>query len=351
MPENFTRKTSAWSHLVFVARTALVLCGAAGCSAVAASPVGEFNALAFGSCNHGHLSQPMWPIIEDHSPDLFLWTGDVVYADTTDPVKMQEKYQQQLDRPGYQRFQSQVPIVGLWDDHDFGINNGGKTNPVKVQAQQIFLDFLREPADSQRRKQQGIYTSYTVGTGNNTAKLFLLDTRYHRDITGTGRADILGDEQWQWLEREIKNSTASINLIASGVSVMSPQFPFAEEWNDFKWARKRLFGLIDKYDLPGVLFLTGDRHFSSHLKGKVKGRAYHEFMSSGLTHYMNRKRVSRIFRSVYGDTNSYFGKNFSLINFHWDRQPVQLTFEVYDTENNRQVQKSLTLMNGFWVEP
>ncbi len=316
-------------------------------SAVSAS---EFKTLAFGSCNHGHLPQPMWSVIESHEPDLFLWAGDVVYADTTNTEKMKKKYRQQLDRPEYQQFTSKVPVIGVWDDHDYGINNGGKNNPIKAQAQQIFLDFLGEPQGSQRRKQQGVYTSYTYGEGQNTVKLFLLDARYHRDLTGSGRADILGRQQWQWLENEVRQSTASVNIIVSGISVMSPQFPFAEEWDDFKWSRKRLFKLIDDVDLPGVLFLTGDRHFSSHLEGKVKGQVYHEFMSSGLTHYMNRRWVSRVFKIVYGDTFSYFNRNFSKITFHWDRQPLQMTFEVFGVENNQQVEKSLSLVNGFWTD-
>jgi len=179
----------------------------------------EFTKLAFGSCNHGHLAQPMWSVIESHRPDLFLWTGDVVYADTTDVDKMRAKYQQQLDRPEYIQFTENVEVTGIWDDHDFGINNGGKNNPIKAQAQQIFLNFMGEPADSVRRSQEGVYTSATYGSGENTVKMFLLDARYHRDLTGSGRADILGDAQWQWLESEIKSSTAAVNIFVSGVSV------------------------------------------------------------------------------------------------------------------------------------
>ena len=310
----------------------------------------EFNKLAFGSCNHGHLPQPMWSVIGAHKPDLFLWTGDVVYADTTDAEKMRAKYQQQLDRPEYIEFTSNVPVTGIWDDHDFGINNGGKNNPVKESAQQIFLDFLGEPAGTERRTQEGIYTSKIYGNGENTVKLYMLDARYHRDRTGGARSDILGSAQWEWLENEIKSSDAAINIFVSGVSVMSPQFPLAEEWNDFKWSRKKLFRLMRKHQLPGVLFLTGDRHFSSHFSDKVGGQVYHEFMSSGLTHYMHRKNVSRVFRYVYGDTYSYFGRNFSLLTFNWDAQPLRLNYEVFDTENKRQVLKSLSLIDGFWSD-
>jgi len=73
-------------------------------------------------------------------------------------------------------------------------------------------------------------------------------------------------------------------------------------------------------------------------------------MSSGLTHYMHRKNVSRVFRAVYGETYSYFGRNFSLLTFNWDKQPLQLNYEVFDTDNKRQVLKSLSLIDGFWSD-
>ena len=49
--------------------------------------------------------------------------------------------------------------MGIWDDHDFGINNGGRGYVDKHASQQLFLDFLGEPASSPRREQYGVYTS------------------------------------------------------------------------------------------------------------------------------------------------------------------------------------------------
>ena len=73
-------------------------------------------------------------------------------------------------------------------------------------------------------------------------------------------------------------------------------------------------------------------------------------MSSGLTHYMNRPWVSAIFKIAYGETNNYFNRNFSKITFHWDRQPLQMTYEVFGVENRQQVEKSLSLIDGFWSD-
>ncbi|KAI4366238.1 hypothetical protein MLD38_022136 [Melastoma candidum] len=39
-----------------------------------------------------------------------------------------------------------------------------------------------EPIESPRRKQEGVYMSYTFGPSGRQVKVILLDTRYHRDL-------------------------------------------------------------------------------------------------------------------------------------------------------------------------
>lgn len=314
--------------------------------------------IAFGSCNHTHLQQPMWSHIQSHQPDLFLWLGDVVYADTDDPAEMARHYRVQRDHPEYQKVSRNMPVLGIWDDHDYGGNNLGRDNPIKVQGQQLFLDFLGEPDNSIRRQQQGIYTTYTYGSGEQQVKMFLLDTRYHRERGGRGRATLLGKDQWRWLEAELKQSTARVNIIASGSSVLSTQIPGGEEWEDFRWDKKQLFHLIDKYQVKGVLFLTGDRHFAALLKERVSGKTYYEFMCSGLTHYLNRPKAKFLMELFLGKSNCYFGTNFGLLNFDWGERmagererSVQVTaqFEVYDKENQKQMDKKFRLVSGDWI--
>ena len=40
-----------------------------------------------------------------------------------------------------------------------------------MQTQNIFLDFLDEPLDSQRRRREGMYASYTFGQGEKAVKV------------------------------------------------------------------------------------------------------------------------------------------------------------------------------------
>lgn len=50
-------------------------------------------------------------------------------------------------------------IIGIWDDHDYGINNGDMTYYNKNLTRRLFLDFIEEPEQSPRRKDinEGIY--------------------------------------------------------------------------------------------------------------------------------------------------------------------------------------------------
>ena len=77
--------------------------------------------------------------------------------------------------------ESDVKIFGTWDDHDSGINNSGKSNPLKWKLRNIFLDYMDEPQDSIRRTQEGgIFISYYLDEAK-TIKLILLDNRFEND--------------------------------------------------------------------------------------------------------------------------------------------------------------------------
>lgn len=111
------------------------------------------------------------------APDVFLWTGDVAYTDEMMSFLMDEgtgynsiehikdQYERTKAAPYYQdMIKRGVKIVGVWDDHDYGINNGGKEFPLKRQTREIFLDFIGEPSDSPRRldADSPIHQDYTL---------------------------------------------------------------------------------------------------------------------------------------------------------------------------------------------
>jgi alkaline phosphatase D len=109
--------------------------------------------IAFGSCNDQNRTNLLWKEVVKNNPDLWIWGGDNVYSDTEDMQKMQQDYEQQKRDKGYQLLASNTEIIGTWDDHDYGINDGGKEFRKRAASQQLFLDFMGVSKDDPRRKQ------------------------------------------------------------------------------------------------------------------------------------------------------------------------------------------------------
>jgi len=111
------------------------------------------------------------------------------------PQDLQWKYTKLMKNRYYNDLRRNVKIIGTWDDHDYGLNDGCKTYKHKKESQGLFLDFIGESPNSPRRKQEGVYTSHLFGTGNNKVNFILLDVRYHKDPWNKGK-EILGEAQW-----------------------------------------------------------------------------------------------------------------------------------------------------------
>lgn len=295
-------------------------------------PAGVFR-IAFGSCNRERLPQPLWPVIISNQPDLWIWLGDNIYADTEDLALMKSKYDLQKSNEGYQALVKSTRVIGVWDDHDYGDNDAGKEYAKKRESQQLFLDFIDEPKESPRRQQAGVYCSYLFGPEGEQVKVILLDTRYHRDRPGD-EGDILGAEQWQWLERELKDSRAQVNIIGSSIQVVPFQHRF-EKWANFPRSRARLFALIKATGARGVLFISGDRHFAeiSKLDESPTGYPVYDLTSSGLTHSRDRNTVYFTDDNRHRKGEIFADLNFGLIDIEWRKARVKL--QVRDRKNKK----------------
>lgn len=102
--------------------------------------------------------------------------------------------------PYYQQLQeSGTRILGIWDDHDYGINDGDKHFPLKNHTRRIFLDFIAEPQDSVRRTDSfsPIHQDYIIDHRGFQTHILLIDNRFEFD---SQTKDRLGDQQWSWLD-------------------------------------------------------------------------------------------------------------------------------------------------------
>jgi alkaline phosphatase D len=300
-----------------------------GLSSLHAQTTPALSRIVFASCCHESKPAPIFQSILAYKPQLFVWMGDNIYGDSPNTAVLREKYQLQQFRPSYRAICDLCPVIGTWDDHDFGANDAGKNYPNRVESQQAFLDFLREPAGSKRRTQEGIFTTYVYGPEAQKVRFILLDTRYFRDDIGTN-GDILGEAQWAWLEKTLKASDASINVLVSSFQVIPEDHRF-EKWANFANARKRLLDLLAQPAIPPVIMLSGDRHLAeiSQLPAEVTGYPLTEITSSALTQ-SGGSNSTEVNKHRIGE--NYTMNNFGSLTIDWSRSPALVTASIHNVD-------------------
>lgn len=298
--------------------------------------------LSFGSCNNQNVQNNLWGPILSHHPDLFIWGGDIIYSDTEDMKFMTKNYAKMKNDSSYLHLTKKVPILGTWDDHDYGLNDGGVHYKQKDSVQQIFLDFFDVPSDDPRRVQKGIYFTKEFEVGDASIKIIILDTRFFRsdlskDPTGIKRyipnesdsITMLGASQWKWLEKELSESKAQFNVIVSSIQFLSYEHGF-ESWGTMPQEVRKMENILSKSKAKGIIFLSGDRHIAEISSKEVKGLGFPliDMTSSGMTHSYD---------SFKGEPNPYRitevvpYKNFGILKFDFNKNKVMM--EIRGEEN------------------
>src|SRR5215204_5288534 len=134
----------------------IVLCGA-GCVSKRGAAEAEqvVSVIAFGSCIDTN-EHPMLDRFLKERWDVAVMLGDNIYADTTNAAVMARKYEERKGSKFWQGLRKCGPVLATWDDHDLGWNDTGADYPMKKESQRLFLEFMDEPANSERWKREGV---------------------------------------------------------------------------------------------------------------------------------------------------------------------------------------------------
>lgn len=352
--------------------------------------------IAFTSCIWHH-DESVWndigaTVIEEYKPHTFIFLGDIVYSDMTSdgfpmidysyrsilpeflyPIWFEFNYSTSHFESTLKTFQSSTfyrnlthyfstsvnpthlpkningihGILAIWDDHDYGYNDGGAWHPKKVMAKQIFQKaFGVPPSPTPSDTTPGIYGSYSMGS-DASIQIILLDIRSfktpHFELSKTHNPTILGSAQWAWLKKELEKP-AKIRLIGSTIPVL-PENIFKwmnnqwhpvkkERWSLFGSERDRLLNLLAQTD-GHIILLSGDWHFADISSITWKNKTIYELTAGGwhtddpsFNGYKGlRKRFKHQYSipSVQADVPPSAWQNFGTVTIDWDRSIIRLS--------------------------
>ena len=276
--------------------------------------------IGFGSCIDEARPQPIWKSVEMENLNDFFFMGDNVYGDLDSGELSNMKPAYVKQEKNFPTWLKNLQPLAIWDDHDYGLNDGGNEYTLKKDSQKLFLDFWKVDKQDDRHKREGIYFSETRQIKDTKILLIGLDTRYFRSsLEGEKRnyqstsdvsKTILGKQQWEWLERTFQES-ADIVILASSIQILATNHGF-EKWSNFPHEKERLLSLIKQFNKP-VILASGDRHKAGIYK---QGNLY-ELTSSSLN-----KPLPRWLVAVWNETDPlllgkmHYDMNYGLISIN-----------------------------------
>lgn len=206
--------------------------------------------------------------------DFMLWLGDNWYTGKGEFDSRQGLFRKAHTTrmsPVLQDLLINMPHYAIWDDHDYGTDDAGKTYKFKNDSRDVFMNYW--PAFSYGENGKGIYTKFNY----NGVAFFLMDDRTWRseetaiNYLKLGAKTMFGKEQMEWLKKSLlEQKDAPFKIIATGTQVLA-RHANRDAMRRFPKEFHELMKFIADNKINGVIFLTGDRHFSEIVKEERKG--------------------------------------------------------------------------------
>lgn len=277
--------------------------------------------IAFGSCARLQFDdrQQVFDAVVAAQPDLFLWLGDNIYADSDAEPAFTDLYARQRNVDSLQPLLRSVPQLAIWDDHDFGYNDSDSANPVKGMTLNLFKRWWANPAGG-LPDTPGVFFRHSFGP----IDIFMLDGRYHRDspTAPDGPAKtMLGAGQKAWLKRELKASRAMFKVLVSGTGWSAAKR--GDSWASYQDERNELLDFIRDNKITGCFGISGDVHMgeANCVPWSEKGGYdFYDLASSGLAQTISGKFADQL-PEVRLRAPWVGSANFGVLDFSFGAEP------------------------------
>ncbi|MCS6935571.1 MAG: alkaline phosphatase family protein [Chitinophagales bacterium] len=263
-------------------------------------------------------------------PDFMVWLGDnVYYFYQKDWQNYEGMFRRQMKtrkvfNKFYRNFLGNQPNYAIWDDHDYGPNDSNRNFALKDTSLLVFRGFWPN-VYPENENLRGNYFSFR----KYDCEFFMLDGRYYRAPQGDTAGDFLGEQQLTWLKSKLLSSDATFKFICLGTQVLNNN-PFGESYCEYPRERNDLLDFIAKNNVRGVIFLTGDKHYSEVSKMEWKGYPFYDITCSPLTAPPLPRRIFGAYHNDYRITGTdYPFRNFGRIIISGPKGNRTCTFQIF----------------------
>lgn len=298
--------------------------------------------VAFGSClyiNETEWDRPGTPygsdygileVIASKQPDVMLWLGDNTYYREVDwhtVGGLKHRWTHTRSIPELQPLLGAAHNYAIWDDHDYGPNDADRSYRLRSEALENHkLFWANQTYGTEETK--GVFGRFEWGD----VEFFLLDDRYHRSPNRAPNDEnktMFGKEQLQWLMDGLLSSNAPFKIVAGGNQILNPTTG-GESFYNYRQEYERLLKFIKEQRVPGVIFLSGDRHLTELITlNDTTFYPLYDYTSSSLTAGLSSWKDEDN-KNIVPGTLVNDAHNFGILKFSGPRRDRTLVMECWD---------------------
>jgi phosphodiesterase/alkaline phosphatase D-like protein len=217
--------------------------------------------VAVGGCARVGSNGAVFDTIRALDPAMFLINGDWNYANLTDDDEDQfrEIYDYTLARASQSALYRSTPIAYVWDDHDYGGNNGDASSPTRSAALAVYREYV--PHYPLAGIDAPIHQAFTIGR----VRFLVSDTRAARSPTTAAddaQKTMLGAEQKEWLKRELlaARDANALTVWVNPTPWVGTASPGSDTWAGYATERREIADFIAANGIDRLVMLSGDAH-------------------------------------------------------------------------------------------
>ena len=229
----------------------------------------------FASCADNKSNSVIFDVIREKQPLMFVHTGDLHYGN----IEINEKsafhymYDTVFESNRQARFFQNVPLVYMFDDHDYGANNAERNSPSRNASISAFLEAVPHyplaayssghspqkrndfygPGHAQQNS--SVHFAFTIAR----VRFIVTDTSSCKESSSLNGPTALGLKQLKWLTDELVLAAQKYELIF-WVNTM-PWVVTCDKWALFDEERKQIAETIIRENIfMKLIMLSGDAH-------------------------------------------------------------------------------------------
>jgi prolyl oligopeptidase len=251
--------------------------------------------IAFASCAKTASVNEVFDRIRESRPLFYMNMGDFHYLNisSNNRALFREAYDIVLSSPPQARLYRAVPLVYMWDDHDYGGNNSNRKASSHPAARQAYEEYVPHYPLVAGDSTLPIYQAFSVGR----VRFIITDLRSQKDDVkkpDTAAKSMMGPTQKAWFKQQLLDANGKYPLICWMSSVPwlgvkgTNYYPFIkaddygyfhhsqfdsasrtnkakpsveeDHWCVFSTERREIADFIKENKIRGVCILHGDSH-------------------------------------------------------------------------------------------